>query len=297
MTDTLVAARAVHFAATATVTGAALFRCLITDLPNLKDLRRPLAILQLGGLALALVSGILWLLSVAASFAGGDLLAAAQNGSAWLLLTETNFGRAWLARLLLAVLVLVGMRIRSPILAVVSAIWLMGALAWSGHAAATPGLNGELHLLADVAHLMTAAAWLGGLMPLLLLFRATLQQDSPSLWRGLQTATQRFSTVGVVCVGTLLATGVVNAWTLLPSVAALRDTSYGELLVVKILLFVAMVGAAAINRLRLTPRLPTEPAARSLARNIVLELGLGLTILLVVSVLGVLPPGGHADMH
>ncbi len=297
MADSLVVARAIHFAATATVTGAALFRCLIADLPNLKDLRRPLAVLQLAGLALAFVSGVFWLLSVAAAFASGDMLAAAHNGAAWLLLTETNFGRAWLARLLLAVLVLVGLRIRSPILAAVAATWLMGALAWSGHAAGTPGLDGELHLLADVAHLMAAAAWLGSLLPLWLLYRTALLRESPSLWRGLQTATQRFSMLGVVCVGTLLATGVVNAWMLVASVSALGDTRYGELLVIKVLLFAAMVGVAAVNRLRLTPRLPTGRTARSLARNIVLELGLGLAILVIVSALGVLPPAGHAGMH
>src|SRR5262249_57226864 len=68
-------------------------------------------------------------------------------------------------------------------------------------------------------------------------------------------ATLRFSTLGLISVGLLIATGVVNGWTLAGSVPALIGTDYGRLLLAKVALFLAMVSGAAINRLRLTPRL------------------------------------------
>ena len=45
-----------------------------------------------------------------------------------------------------------------------------------------------------------------------------------------QTATLRFSTLGILSVGTLLATGIVNSWYLVGSIPALTGTPYGRLL-------------------------------------------------------------------
>src|SRR4029078_3494534 len=66
-----------------------------------------------------------------------------------------------------------------------------------------------------------------------------------------------------------------------------------------------MVAIAAVNRLRLTPRLvhaagaTTAPVkgdgVRALARNSVIEATLGLAILVVVGALGTVPPGSHVQ--
>ena len=46
---------------------------------------------------------------------------------------------------------------------------MLASLAWAGHGAATPGAAGDLHLAADVLHLLAAGLWLGTLPPLVLL--------------------------------------------------------------------------------------------------------------------------------
>ena len=74
-----------------------------------------------------------------------------------------------------------------------------------------------------------------------------------------RTATLRFSTLGIVSVATILLTGIINTWYLAGSIDALTETKYGHLLLIKIALFFAMVGVAAFNRLRLTPRLVDNP--------------------------------------
>jgi putative copper resistance protein D len=63
---------------------------------------------------------------------------------------------------------------------------------------------------------------------------------------------------------------------------------------VKIALFLAMVGLALVNRFRLVPRLSAATVSivplRALYRSVIAEQALGLAILAVVALLGTWPP-------
>ena len=128
-----------------------------------------------------------------------------------------------------------------------------GTLAWSGHAAGGLGSEAIIHPAADVLHLIAAAAWVGALLPLIVLFAAAGADDASLAMA--RTATARFSILGIVSVGTLLVTGIVNTYYLAGSVPALLHTDYGRLLLIKIALFLAMVAIATVNRFQLTPQL------------------------------------------
>ena len=119
-----------------------------------------------------------------------------------------------------------------------------------------------------------------------------------------RTATLRFSKLGIVSVGTLLSTGIVNTWYLAGSIPALLGTDYGRLLLIKIVLFLGMVGIAAVNRLRLTARIVNDAnlagaqqAVRKLRLNAAIEASIGAVIIGIVAVLGTLPPASHAHHH
>jgi len=78
----------------------------------------------------------------------------------------------------------------------------------------------------------------------------------------------------------------------------LTETDYGHLLLIKIALFLVMLGLATVNRLWLTPALAatagqgrSRDAFRQLRRNVAIEISAGVIILSVVAVLGVTPPG------
>jgi putative copper resistance protein D len=120
--------------------------------------------------------------------------------------------------------------------------------------------RGIVHPAADVLHLVAAAAWVGVLLPLALVLGAAAG-DAGSLV-SVRTLTVRFSTLGVVSVGTLLVPGTINTWYLAGSILALTETDYGRLLLLKIALFLGMVTIAAVNRLRLTPQLVASASAR-----------------------------------
>ncbi len=79
---------------------------------------------------------------------------------------------------------------------------------------------------------------------------------------------------------------------LVGSVDALYETDYGQLLSLKILLYLAMVAVALRNRFRLMPRLADRSGAADsvLYYSVLIEQAIGLGILAAVSLLGTWAP-------
>jgi putative copper export protein/mono/diheme cytochrome c family protein len=314
--DALIAVRAVHLAATVAATGAVFFRLWVAapasrnvgSSPPWGDrLDAHVDRIAWAGLALVVVSAAAWLVLVAADISDRPLGAVLSGGVIPTVLTSTRFGHVWIARLAIAAalaLCLLRMHrderavsVRGSI-AVMLAAGLLGALAFAGHGGATPGTAGLIHLVGDAAHAIAAGIWVGGLVPLALLFAAARRAANGPALAITRDATRRFSTLGLASVATLLATGIVNTIFLVGSVPALLGTAYGHLLTTKIVLFLAMVAIAAANRLKLTPRL-SQPngadAMRRLQRNSLVEAVLGLVILAIVGALGAIPPALHVE--
>jgi len=316
----LIAVRTVHFAAAVSLTGVFAFACLIAGpafrnsgarLADAGELRRRLAWLCWASLAVLVASGAAWLIAVAARMSGRPLDAVISQGVLAIVLLRTRFGEDWLARLVLAGLLslcLATRRFRYPG-GSAAAAWsgfglsalVLGALVWAGHGAADLGVAGDVHLAADVLHMLAAGVWLGALVPLALLL-AEARRAGDRRWATIaRAATVRFSAVAVASVATLLASGIVNTWFLAGSVPALVGTDYGRLLLLKIGLFVAMLLVAAVNMLRLSPRLIDWASTRlprtiaQLRRNALVESGIGLGVLAIVGVLGILVPGSHTE--
>jgi putative copper export protein/mono/diheme cytochrome c family protein len=226
-------------------------------------------------------------------------------------LTHTQFGEDWLLRLALAVLLglcLLEQRRRARRMigwtALLLAAVMLASLAWAGHGAATPGPPGDLHLTADIFHLLGAGLWLGTLPPLILLLAEARRTGNDNWAAVARTVTRRYSVLAVASVTVLLAGGVINTWFLAGTLPALVGTEYGHLLLAKIGLFLAMLLVAAVNLLRRTSRLasPAEGASNvvwwtvvRLRRNARIEAGIGLGVLAIVGALGTLPPGLHTE--
>jgi len=318
-----IATRAVHFASTVVIAGIFIFLAFV-EAPVLGENRdhtwpgaaafhsRLLGIAWLS-LAVSIVSGAAWLLLVATNITGSSLAQVISDGTAQTLLTRTQFGHTWQARVVLAVLLAAALlrfnrkaewRPAERFVAAALATGFVGSLAWSGHGGATPGLRGEAHLTADALHLIAAGAWIGGLVPLRLLLSSVAQAAGPLGVGIARDVTLRFSTLGIAAVATLIVSGLFNTWILVGSVSGLVEFQYGRLLLMKLALFGVLLAVAAFNRLRLTPRLVAAAAnashasiaaVRRLKRNCLVETALGLAILIVVGALGTISPGMH--MH
>ena len=312
MDDPLIVVRAVHFAATLSLAGVAIFNVFIAqpalrlaaraELPGLVG--RQLTLIGWSALALTLLSGAAWFVLVVQSIGSDQPLAEVLTdfGGLRIVLLETDFGRDWLVRLVLIVVIALllassmgrGRHSRRLLkLAIaLAAAGLAGTLAWAGHGVGGTGIAGSVHTAADFLHLVAAAAWVGGLLPLALLLAAAQKALAVQVAR---TASLRFSACGVASVGVLILTGAINAWYLAGSIPALTATTYGHLLLVKIALFLVMLALATVNRLWLTPALTdgmhAGDALRQLRRNILIEIAAAASIIAVVAVLGVTPPG------
>lgn len=306
----LVAIRSIHFAATTVVAGSLIFRAVVVE-PALRSAHLATPVVRSHtlrivwtALAISVATGVVWLMLQAASMSGLPLGEAVSMDVLSTVVNETQFGLVSKIRFVLAIILAVCLaydQLALPRwLALGSALGFTAAIAWTGHAGSTPGEMGNLHLTADAMHLVAAASWIGGLVPLAVLLAVALRQQGV-VWASLgRDAAVRFSTLGILSVGTLLATGIVNAWILVGSFHALAITEYGRLLMLKIAVFAIMLLLAAANRFWLTPQLayssekatPCE-ALRQLTRNSVIEIALGFTIFAIVGILGTMHPAIH----
>ncbi|MFJ8704175.1 copper resistance CopC/CopD family protein [Streptomyces ardesiacus] len=127
------------------------------------------------------------------------------------------------------------------------------ALTWAAaeHAAAGPQV--PVAMASSVLHLLATAVWLGGLVALLTTLRAS--RSAP----GAATVV-RFSRTAFAAVTVLVVTGVYQSWRGLGSWQALTATTYGRLLLAKVVLVAVLLSAAAVSR-RWTAALVTTPAA------------------------------------
>jgi copper resistance protein D len=300
VTDPLILVRSVHFAATVLAVGTVGFLALVAEPADTKvqagfaALRRQLNLLIWLALAVAILSGAAWLVLLASDILGAPLVDIYLHGGAWPVLFDTRFGLVWCARLALALLL--ALLILWPStrgFQLAAALALIASPALVGHAGATPGTAGNFHLISDMVHLLAAGAWLGGLPAFALLLWRTRRMAEPTWHDFVIRVTRRFSVLGILSVGALLVSGLINSWNLLGGPRDLVTTDYGRLIALKIALFAAMVAIATVNRFYLTPRLPEPGSLRSLQRNSLAEVCLGLCVLFFVGVLGTLPPTTH----
>jgi putative copper resistance protein D len=313
----LILARALQFGAGMTLVTVAAFRAFVL-LPSfarenddarlaLAPCLRQLWQIFLFALVTYLVSGLLLFWTVAAGMSGSSLSDALNRGTLSTVLFQTRFGEVTLWRagfLILFILVLPirpwTLRRRLSLIDIASgllAVALFVSIAWTGHAASAGGAAQPWTLAADALHLLAASIWPAGLLPFTLFLsfagRDLMAAHLPPV---LKTA-RCFSAVSFVTVFLLAATGIVNAFFLVGSFSALVGSLYGRVLCLKLLLFAAMLVIAAQNRWRLLPGLfaPSQPAAscfilKRLRHFVLAELSLAVAVVLVVALLGTLPP-------
>ncbi len=253
---------------------------------------------EVSALTIAMLAGAGALLTVAQfavtalGMTGGDT-AMLDREMLRYLAVETPMGISGIARFVLLVLIaVVAMSTARARLAIlILALAAVATLAWSGHAGASEGGIGILHRASDIVHVIAASAWLGTLALLLL---AIARLDT--LNAELIAALGRFAVTGTLIVGALILSGIVNLWAIVgfKALPALVATDYGRMLILKLLLFAAMLGFAAYNRWRLVPRLErsANEGARSLRASVSLEAAAAVGVILAVAVLGTQSPTG-----
>jgi copper resistance protein D len=164
---------------------------------------------------------------------------------------------------------------RLQVPALLGAVLAASSFAWVGHVhALEPRLPATL--LSGV-HLIGVAFWVGALLPLLWCARGEA--------RRVGTMAKRFGSVAVIVVALLAMAGLGLLWMLSAGQADFWSSGYGIMIALKLLLVVLLLGAAALNKLTLTPRLANGDARAIilLRRSIQLEIFVAALILLVTA--------------
>jgi copper transport protein len=143
-----------------------------------------------------------------------------------------------------------------------------------------------LGFVVTVVHLLAVAVWLGALVHVVRVARR---------WRGdagwARLLGHDYARLAVILLVVVLASGTVEAILLLPGFAAVVDTTYGVVLVVKVGVVVGVIVLAVVGRRRLR-RTPLASAGGPFGRAAWVEIA-GLVGVLVVTALlvSVAPPG------
>ena len=283
--------RFAHFLAAMLTFGASAYLWLYAPERLTRALSPAIWRLTLFASVVALLTAIGWLALESASMAD-DWGAAVDPGTIGTVLADTAFGHAWAAHLLLAAalvaVVVFGPRARWAATAVASAA-LLASLGLVGHAAMQTGAVGVLHRANHAVHLVTAGAWIGGLIPFVMCLSAYKRGD---LRRQAVKAMMRFSFYGHFVVAAIVATGVVNILLTSRRLLLPATTPYRALLDAKIGIVAVMILLAVINRYALVPRLKTSGNALAAMRRLsLINVALGTLVVALVSVFALLDPG------
>lgn len=290
MTSLWILLRALHFAAVMLLAGSAFYTVLLAPARYRHALGQRLGALMRGSVWLALVSALLMLATQLALMSGDwrNL----TDSEIWRAVLSTRFGTVWQWETGLAGLTLLASLLKDSARQrawLIGALLQLGCMALIGHAAMREGMTGALQQINHALHLVGAAFWAGGLVPLLILMREARQIDRRS---DAIRAMMRFSRYGHLAVAVTLCTGIVNGLLIAGWPRQWHGSLYSELLVAKAALVAFMVAIALCNRYVLVPRfrLAGSGAQQKFIRMTQLELLLACAVVGLVSVFATLSP-------
>jgi copper transport protein len=140
------------------------------------------------------------------------------------------------------------------------ALLALGAL----YLAVTPALAGHASIEhpigvffpSDVLHVLAGSLWVGGIACLLIaLPGATRRLEGGERSRLLLATLARFSPIALGSVVVIAVTGVIQAYIDVRSFHGLFHTTYGALIIVKVVLLGSLIGLGWVNRARVIPAL------------------------------------------
>ena len=166
-----------------------------------------------------------------------------------------------------------------------------------GHGAAS---ELPLAIALDYVHNFIAAVWIGGIIFFGFVLLQTISELNDDKKEQMSLALiPRFSGLFVIAVGIVIISGPILLWFLESNLDLLWDSTYGRLIIVKILLAAAMIGFGGYHQIRVQKTAEKNlkngsiTVHKKLSRSLKIESALGVALLGVVALLanGSLPAG------
>ena len=166
---------------------------------------------------------------------------------------------------------------------VVAFLLLILSFRFSGHISVLSTIS----KLAIVLHYSAFSAWIGSLYPLCLL---SFSKDISFI----RNRVKAFGDWAVFMGAVLIIAGGFMLLDLFGSIDEIFSTDYGMVVLVKLTLVIAILGIAAINRVRLTPNIVSQKGVRQFRNSVTIEIFVALLILIVTTYLStVVGPPEH----
>jgi putative copper export protein len=138
----------------------------------------------------------------------------------------------------------------------------------------------------DCIHAMAAGGWLGTLLVVATIgLRTVLMLPAERRAHAAAELINTFSTFALCCGAALAVTGLVAAWSHLPTVSALWTTSYGQALFRKLVVLAMMALVGAFNWLYVKPRLANPASIGLLRKSAAFELAFGVVVVILTAIL------------
>jgi copper transport protein len=176
---------------------------------------------------------------------------------------DSRFGTVWLLRAFdwaaLGALLLLYVKAPSTrrllaLPATIGCAYLASTPAFAGHASVESPI--AVMFPSDFIHVLAASVWVGGVAFLALALPVATRQLEPSeRTQVLLAVLARFSPIALGAVVAIAVTGLVQAYVDVRRVADLFDTTYGLLVLAKMVLLAVLIGFGWVNRNRIIPRL------------------------------------------
>ncbi|MFZ4721067.1 MAG: copper resistance CopC/CopD family protein [Ilumatobacteraceae bacterium] len=250
--------------------------------PQLGSIGRIRAAMWIGWVAL--FAGALGAFGMFGAQAKGGTVSDAFSPSTWGDIAGTDTGRALLARIVLAVVLGVVLRMWAKhgatwwqLVAGSASLLTLITFSKSGHPnSLTPRL---LWIAIDTAHLLAITAWVGGLTALALAGRAWLSE--PEAVRPVR----RYSATAFVAVPVIVATGVAQTLKLAGGLDDVTATTWGRMLLAKVMLVIVMVAIGGVSRWLLH-----HDGPGSLRRTVLVEAVIGIVVIGLAAGMVAQPP-------
>ena len=269
-------ARALDFALILLVVGGAIALAVVLRSAAAELRTRMFRILA--GLSFGLVVAGALCIVLQGAVAGGFGLSEAFRWDTIHSVLQTRFGHAFLWQIGVAIVVgalaLMASRSRRLEFLPLLALLLIPTISAAGHART----SGALAIFLDVFHVAAASTWVGGLAFTIL----GLMLAGDDRWPLASRAVPRFSLIAVVSVATLIVAGSLRGYQEVRAFHGLWDTTYGQLLLVKIALVLPLLGLGAYNNRYAVPRLKKQIASVVEQRRFLRAAGTELAIMAVI---------------
>ena len=269
-------ARALDFALILLVVGGAIALAVVLRSAAAELRTRMFRILA--GLSFGLVVAGALCIVLQGAVAGGFGLSEAFRWDTVHSVLQTRFGHAFLWQIGVAIVVgalaMMASRSRRLEFLPLFALLLIPTISAAGHART----SGALAIFLDVFHVAAASTWVGGLAFTIL----GLLLAGHDRWPLASRAVPRFSLIAVVSVATLIVAGSLRGYQEVRAFHGLWDTTYGQLLLVKIALVLPLLGLGAYNNRYAVPRLKKQIASVVEQRRFLRAAGTELAIMAVI---------------